>query len=366
MAKPHLPHLYTLSDIESDDDDAATSVTSILSRSAGASSVTSHDRSMRSASPVPSVISMTGSMRENIFKLEYGRGLNNYSEVYRLPADDEEWNRLAKQYPLFTEIMGKYPPPLHQVMEDEGPGGETKRCLDLGCGNGNWIIDLARDFPHCEAVAVDLVPMESLSMPPNLRSEVDDINLGLEHFYGDFNVVHAWLIASGIKDYGQLIDQISRVLRPGGLIDIMEWDFCVHDINKCQVNLPTCQLGPPWWARWLAFAASAIRGRGGDVDAASQLETWVRNHPAFQGVVIREFWLPTSPWNMDDVDMVQKSTILRDDILEFLNSGRPLLLGAGVPLEVVDHLQSNARQELLEARVPEYVRLRRVYARKKH
>jgi hypothetical protein len=31
------------------------------------------------------------------------------------------------------------------------------------------------------------------------RSEVDDINLGLEHFYGDFNVVHAQLISSGVS-----------------------------------------------------------------------------------------------------------------------------------------------------------------------
>lgn len=30
------------------------------------------------------------------------------------------------------------------------------------------------------------------------RSEVDDINLGLEHFYGDFDVVHARLICTGV------------------------------------------------------------------------------------------------------------------------------------------------------------------------
>lgn len=32
------------------------------------------------------------------------------------------------------------------------------------------------------------------------RSEIDDINLGLEHFYGDFNVVHAQLISAGVSD----------------------------------------------------------------------------------------------------------------------------------------------------------------------
>ena len=61
-----------------------------------ASSMTSYevDRSMRSASPV-SVLSVTESMQANIYRQEYGRGLNNYSDVYRLPADEEELERLG-------------------------------------------------------------------------------------------------------------------------------------------------------------------------------------------------------------------------------------------------------------------------------
>lgn len=37
------------------------------------------------------------------------------------------------------------------------------------------------------------------------RSEVDDINLGLEHFYGDFNVVHTRLISSGVSWLSRMI-----------------------------------------------------------------------------------------------------------------------------------------------------------------
>lgn len=98
-------------------------------------------------------------------------------------------------------------------------------------------MDVARDFPNCSAVAVDLVPMQSLyaaliswvglmlmsfldqchriageKMSRLMlvvnelivgcdRSEVDDINLGLEHFYGDFNVVHARLVSSGVSSF---------------------------------------------------------------------------------------------------------------------------------------------------------------------
>ena len=145
--------------VDSDDDDDATSVASILSAppSVAATSVTSHDCTMRSASPVPSVISMTSSMREQMLRQEYGRNLNNYSDVYYLPADDDEFDRLGmsispfllhislsvgKQYYFMTAVMGKYVPPFHEVMRNEGPGTDTKRCLDLGCGSGAWQVSL--------------------------------------------------------------------------------------------------------------------------------------------------------------------------------------------------------------------------------
>lgn len=69
-----------------------------FSHSDDASSVTSEDweRAMQSPSPAPSVYSLTSSLREQSFRREYGRELNNYSEVYRLPADDEELERLSE------------------------------------------------------------------------------------------------------------------------------------------------------------------------------------------------------------------------------------------------------------------------------
>lgn len=91
-------------DTDSDNDDSDTfSVSSIPpfspTPSVGASSHTSYDISMRSGSPAPSVWSMTSSLRAQAFKQEFGRGLNNYSEVYRLPADDEELDRLGMSWP---------------------------------------------------------------------------------------------------------------------------------------------------------------------------------------------------------------------------------------------------------------------------
>ncbi|KAI0274910.1 S-adenosyl-L-methionine-dependent methyltransferase [Gloeopeniophorella convolvens] len=348
-----------------DDSDAESDIFSMRS---APSSATSYDVSMRSGSPAPSVYSVTSSLRAASYRQEYGRGLNNYSEVYRLPADDEELDRLDKQHGMFRKVMGPYPPPMAEVMADDTPG-ETKAVLDLGCGSGSWIMEAARDFPHCQAVAVDLVPMQSIDMPPNCRSEVDDINIGLQHFYGDFNVVHARLVSSGIRDYPSLIDHISQCLRPGGLMELVEFDFRVYDKDHKPFFLPTGVMQPPWFPRWMSFLNMAVRQRGGSPDAANMLHNWTLQHPAFEDVVYEEYFIPTAPFmshrepNYHFIRSISET--FREDIQAFLRSGRPLLLGNGLPEPLVDELQNNAHVELKEARTVSYIRVEQVYARKK-
>lgn len=72
------------------------------------SSETSHDFSVRSPSPARSVMSMTNSMRQDAMVHEYGRGFNAQSEVYRLPADEEELERLRK-YLSLSITSKRYP-----------------------------------------------------------------------------------------------------------------------------------------------------------------------------------------------------------------------------------------------------------------
>lgn len=43
---------------------------------------------------------------------------------------------------MFMEVMGKYPPPMAEVLADDTPG-ETKTCVDLGCGSGSWFVFLS-------------------------------------------------------------------------------------------------------------------------------------------------------------------------------------------------------------------------------
>ncbi|KAG6380780.1 hypothetical protein JVT61DRAFT_5164 [Boletus reticuloceps] len=326
-------HAYPRLDILSDDSDSdaeSDRYTEMSLDGSVASTKTSLDESMRSASPAPSVFSFTSSLRAQAYRQEYGRGLNNYSEVYRLPADEEELDRLDKQHIMFCKVMGKYPPPLPQIMADDG--FEVKAILDLGCGSGSWIMDVAREFPHCSAVAVDLVPMQSLS-------EVDDINLGLEHFYGDFQ----------------------RRALPAHF---------VGRLDKQPLLPPAGTFHPPWTPLFMSYVHRAVKDRGGDAEASTHMYEWVSTHPAFEDVVYRPFWIPCSPW-MSGNDPVTKfwnevGATMRDDVQAFFRSSRPLLLGHGLGEEFVDTMTRNACEELDDAVTPVYVLIDNVYARKRH
>jgi hypothetical protein len=118
-----------------------------------------------------------------------------------------------------------------------------------------------------------------------------------------------------IKDYRHLIEQISKVLRPGGLIDLSESDFHCYDQAYRRIELEADELGPPWLPRWLAFARKAVRTLGGNIDAATYIFDWVKNHSAFESAVYREFWLPVSPWFKGDEFQQRMGTVMRDDLL---------------------------------------------------
>jgi hypothetical protein len=85
------PDFYPAMDWESDaesDGDAC----SAMDISSGSSATSYSADSMRSVSPV-SVISINSSMQ--FWKNEHGRLINTYSDVYQLPADAEEFERLS-------------------------------------------------------------------------------------------------------------------------------------------------------------------------------------------------------------------------------------------------------------------------------
>lgn len=129
------------------------------------------------------------------------------------------------------------------------------------------------------------------------------------------SIAHAKIIQ--IRDYTNLVDQVSRVLRPGGLFDFMEFGFQIFDINRQLIQVATSRMEAPWLPRWMALVYMAVQRRGGTSDAAGKLHGWVRDIPVFEDIVHNEYWMPASPWfpkdNPEHEKMNEFGRLLRDD-----------------------------------------------------
>lgn len=94
---------------------------------------------------------------------------------------------------------------------------------------------MARENPHSNVRGVDLVPCPATDVPSNCSFEIDDINCGLEHFYGQFDLVHARLVQIGIKSYSKMVDEVARCLKPGGLAIFIEGDLDLYDQDRTTI-----------------------------------------------------------------------------------------------------------------------------------
>ncbi|KLO15043.1 S-adenosyl-L-methionine-dependent methyltransferase [Schizopora paradoxa] len=136
--------------------------------------------------------------------------------------------------------------------EDDPP--ET--CLDLGCGTGTWILDAMKEWPECEFVGFDLVNIQ----PPNsildsaqakrvrwVRGNFLTTKLPFED--DEFDHVHIRSIARAVPEskWDYLFEEISRVLRPGGSIEMIE-DGASDYKFSADIRFPTL---PGWYTRAL-------------------------------------------------------------------------------------------------------------------
>ena len=131
-------------------------------------------------------------------------------------------------------LGGLYPCP-EQVEALLAPAqGETKYILDLGCGTGSWAVAMAERFPHTLVTGVDSAPtpLDRSLFPSNLVMEIDDINLGLSHFYGQFDLVHMRCVIAGIHDIDKTLLDIVLCLKPGGMMVVVDgWGHFLSDLE---------------------------------------------------------------------------------------------------------------------------------------
>ncbi|MBA2681614.1 MAG: methyltransferase domain-containing protein [Ktedonobacteraceae bacterium] len=153
---------------------------------------------------------------------------NDQPTTYFVPdrQNKNELFRLAIQDQMITQAMGG-------VLSEQKESASIKRVLDIGCGVGSWIIEAAQTYPGMSLVGIDISPRmieyaqkiaSSQSINDRVTFQIMDALRPLEFADASFDLVNIRLGSSFMRtwDWPSLYLEMLRVLRPGGVVRIME------------------------------------------------------------------------------------------------------------------------------------------------
>ncbi|KAG2174999.1 hypothetical protein INT43_006061 [Umbelopsis isabellina] len=163
------------------------------------------------------------------------------SSAYLYPMDETEQDRLHGQHFALKALFGgDILEPVRRAIDLD----DNCHVLDVGCGPGSWLLDLATSYPNSKFVGIDVVDMfPSTIRPPNTEFHVRNILDGLNMFSDNsFDFVQMRLFASVLKtdQWATTLAELKRVCRPGGIIQLLEVDYKVR--GNSTVNQFTTKL----------------------------------------------------------------------------------------------------------------------------
>ena len=110
-----------------------------------------------------------------------------------------------------------------------------KAILDLGCGPGGWVLDVAREHPDIEVSGIDIsqsmiqfAKAQAISRGyGNASFMVMDVKQPLRFEEASFDLVNARTLygVMGPGEWPQLLAECKRILRPGGIIRLTELEM---------------------------------------------------------------------------------------------------------------------------------------------
>lgn len=108
----------------------------------------------------------------------------------------------------------------------------VRNVLDIACGPGQWVLDVARQYPYMQVTGVDISQLmiayaTSLvkDLPtPNVHFQLMDVRQALDFPSQSFDVVHARFLTAFMHAsmWPQLLHECQRVLKPGGTLCLIE------------------------------------------------------------------------------------------------------------------------------------------------
>jgi SAM-dependent methyltransferase len=197
---------------------------------------------------------------------------------YVFPRHPSEIDRLDVQHYSVREMMqANYLAPLHQ----------PAAILDVGCGTGQWPIELSVEFPRALVVGFDSEkPKPKARTPVNYRFVHGNALQGLPFGDDSFDFVHQRFLIAGIpvKSWAPAMLELVRVTRPDGWVELAESPSWVTRMGKSTGQL-------------LEMLQALLRARG--LDTAGVVYGALDAHLRRAGLIdvhVQTLELPVGDW----------------------------------------------------------------------
>jgi SAM-dependent methyltransferase len=159
--------------------------------------------------------------------------------------------------------------------------------LDVGCGPGTITAELAARVTPGRTVGVDREPAvvaEARAAAPAVRFDAGDV-YGLDFDPESFDVVHAHQLLQHLAEPVAALDEMRRVLRPGGLLAVRDADYGAFLWYPEEPRLD----------RWRRIYTEVCDRNGGDADAGRRLPSWVATAGFAEIAVSSSNWTYADP-----------------------------------------------------------------------
>ncbi|KAI9058673.1 S-adenosyl-L-methionine-dependent methyltransferase [Trametes sanguinea] len=172
--------------------------------------------------------------------------------------------------------------------------GEQRRVVDLGTGTGQWVLDMAHEFPHVRFYGVDIVPIATRYPPHNVLFEMHNIMERFRYESGSIDMVHARSISMAIQDYRALLHEVGRILRRGGLFVSCEWGRfpAMEDGSDVAIRAPRAYA-------FFSAIRETLRVRRGIEPVASRIPHFLEETGQFTDIETQRFQAPVGEWPTD-------------------------------------------------------------------
>jgi ubiquinone/menaquinone biosynthesis C-methylase UbiE len=127
--------------------------------------------------------------------------------------------------------------------------------LDLGCGSGEITRGLAQRFPQARLIGIDILDVSIARARSTRCADSDRIEFrvgdafALELADASQDLVVCRHVSQSVPDFAQVLDEIRRVLKPGGVLHLLSEDYgMIHlpqharELDRFWLDLPLTYL----------------------------------------------------------------------------------------------------------------------------